>query len=197
MEDSPRRKKMAKRDAKAKKAAWVAQHVTPRLESVEEGLWPWGKHQGTPFDATPRGYVEFMMRKLADKLKEEPESWGRPLTEAILGQLKGLDLEQLPDDRVGSTSKHLGTVGDRLEFTEIVLKSKKYFDGDYGGTELVLFEDTEGNILKYWGGLFMLDDPGARVSFKATVKSHDEFCGIKQTTVSRPSGVDVASYRRK
>lgn len=85
---------------------------------------------------------------------------------------------------VAKVSKYIGEPKQRLEMA-VTLRSRIAFDGYYGTQYLHIMEDGEGNQIKWFGAKQMgeLDE-----SFKimATIKTHDEYKGIKQTTILRP-----------
>jgi hypothetical protein len=86
-----------------------------------------------------------------------------------------------------ANSKHVGEVGDRITFevasTEIVTS----WATDYGMAWLVKFVSKDGNVFMWRASsLNALPDDFAEIkAIKGTVKSHDEFRGVKQTFLSR------------
>lgn len=104
-------------------------------------------------------------------------------------------------------SEHIGEVGDRIEFTGTVSFTRS-FENDYGfGFQTKLVTD-DGNVVIYWNlfGAEVADfgiDPdnikkidaekGDRITFRAAVKKHDEFKGVKQTVISRATKCKLLS----
>jgi hypothetical protein len=91
-------------------------------------------------------------------------------------------------------SKHLGQIGVRQEFNDVVvIMASPYMAGLYNKT-LIKFRDPDGNII-LWGASGSPDwvEVGKKYTIKATVKKHSEFAGFPQTEVSRaePIGLDV------
>jgi len=90
------------------------------------------------------------------------------------------------------TKVHVGTVGERRDF-DLTVKFITFYDTHFGTKWVHIMNDDDGNILVYKGtaGLYNADknhaEKGDRVSFKATIKSHDERDGVKQTILSRPA----------
>lgn len=86
-----------------------------------------------------------------------------------------------------ANSKHVGEVGERVtvevESTEIVTS----WETDYGMVHLVRFIGNDGNVFMWRASsLNALPDDFAEIkTIKGTVKSHDEFRGVKQTFLSR------------
>lgn len=95
-------------------------------------------------------------------------------------------------------SEHIGQIGDKIEL-EVEIISCKQFIGqsmsywDTGVRYLTTMKSGD-NVIKYWGfpkfknAAENTGDPtGLKAKMKATVKSHDEYKGKFDTTVSRPS----------
>lgn len=94
---------------------------------------------------------------------------------------------------VQNQSQHIAQVGDRLELTGKVLSVAQfekrkfhYYDSTIGNITRL---DIGGNIVVYFG---YLAERGATVTVMATIKSHDEYQGRKQTVISRPKLLNVA-----
>jgi hypothetical protein len=83
-------------------------------------------------------------------------------------------------------SEWVGTLKKREDFTA-TLQSKRGFGTQFGVKYLLNFRDDDGNVIVWWG----TNDTAARMvvgntyTIKATVTKHDEYRGVKQTTVSR------------
>lgn len=95
-------------------------------------------------------------------------------------------------ETVQNQSQHIAQVGDRLELTGKVLSVTQfekrkfhYYDSTVGNITRL---DIGGNIVVYFG---YLAERGATVTVMATVKSHDEYQGRKQTVISRPKLLNV------
>lgn len=105
-----------------------------------------------------------------------------------------LVFEEVKKDLPESTSEHLGTIGDRIEFTGKIVSVTQfekqkfhYYDHTIGQITRL---DVEGNIVVYFG---FLGERGETVAVKATVKKHDVYNGRKQTVISRSKIQNVAS----
>jgi hypothetical protein len=92
--------------------------------------------------------------------------------------------ERIAADR--ATSKHVGTVGERRDFTLTVNKVFS-FEGQYGLTYINICKDADGNVIVYKGSNGF--DEGETLTLKATVKAHDERDGVAQTFISRPKTI--------
>jgi len=81
-------------------------------------------------------------------------------------------------------SCHVGKVGDKLSFTATVTRVFLK-DGMYGLTTIVGMEDKAGNNYTWFASGRKDVKVGQAVQVKGTVKSHGEFQGVKQTTLTR------------
>jgi hypothetical protein len=82
-----------------------------------------------------------------------------------------------------ATSQHVGTVGERRDFTLTVNKVFS-FEGQFGFTFINICKDAAGNVIVYKGSNGY--DEGETLTVKATVKAHDERDGVAQTIIARP-----------
>lgn len=98
-----------------------------------------------------------------------------------------------------SKSQWVGTVGQRQEF-KVTLKFRTTFESMYGVTHVHIMNDEAGNVLVHKGtslgyddedGFFKAIEKGVTFVMKATVKSHEERDGTKQTLLARPKVTDV------
>jgi hypothetical protein len=109
-----------------------------------------------------------------------------------------LEREEAARALAAKTNEHVGSVGERLEFSEMTHVGSRSFDGDWGVTYYHSFEDAQGRLVVNKGTTGLrsllsslgveLDADGSvpvKVSFKATVTKQDEYKGRKQTTVNR------------
>ena len=84
-----------------------------------------------------------------------------------------------------STSEWLFEEKERFYDYAVVLKSVRGMETRFGYTQLVKFEDANGNILQWWTAVEIKAEVGDHVLLTGTVKAHDEYKGIKSTTVTR------------
>jgi hypothetical protein len=82
------------------------------------------------------------------------------------------------------TSNHLGTVGERQEFT-LTVTYATWWEGKFGCTSLITFVDTDGNRLSWKASGIPQLERGDVVQGRATVKEHYEYQGKKQTALTR------------
>lgn len=80
-----------------------------------------------------------------------------------------------------ANSKHVGEAGKRLTFTATVLRLIEWV-GEWGTQYLTIMKDEDGNFLK---ATKVNANEGDLVTFKATVKKHSEWDGVKQTELLR------------
>ena len=110
-----------------------------------------------------------------------------PVSDRVLDVALSIVVQRLAgrDQRAGS--QHVGTVGERREFTTTVDKVLRF---DYGSfptitTWLHLMRDAQGNRIVYKGSKCIAGD-GDQITFVATVKEHNSRDGEAQTIVQRP-----------
>ena len=82
-----------------------------------------------------------------------------------------------------AVSQYVGTVKTRQEFTVMVEKVLQ-FDSAYGTIHMHLMKDINGNVL-VWKSTSGTLDVGTLLLIKATVKSHEEYHGTRQTILTR------------
>lgn len=169
---------------------------TLQLEEVEGGIMPFGKNKGKVIADLPASSILWY----ADQSGKEQ----RPVMSAICDLCAGIAAEkgylvQREQDRIKEQelfglSKHVGELKSRLTFTGILIKV--YQAGDYfNGTEFIppyyiqTFQCGE-DLIVYKGGK-QLCEKNEILTFKATVKAHDEWKGVKTTVVNRPAIVEI------
>ena len=83
-------------------------------------------------------------------------------------------------------SKFMGQIGEKVEFIGTVVNTKQ-FDGTYGVTTLIAFEDAEGNEYVWWASGAHDIEKGSKFVVKATVKKHEisRYNNQQQTTITR------------
>lgn len=113
--------------------------------------------------------------------------WSRP-ADAVMPSLFEEEEKRIAAAVAANANKtFIGKVGERIELTAKIV-SVKQFEGqsfsyyDSGVRTMTVLEDADGNRLMYWNAL---GSKGETVRFKATVKAHQEYKGVKQTVLSR------------
>lgn len=96
-----------------------------------------------------------------------------------------ITIDRIFKEAIGpSKSSYLGTPGERIRNLTATLTAIKGFAGVYGWTNIYSFKC--GDDILVWMTSSTLDLPqGATVDFTGTVKSHEEFRGVKTTRFSR------------
>ena len=84
-----------------------------------------------------------------------------------------------------STSEWLFEEKERFYDYAVVLKSVRGMETRFGYSQLVKFEDANRNILQWWTAVEIKAEVGDQVLLTGTVKAHDEYKGVKSTTVTR------------
>lgn len=84
----------------------------------------------------------------------------------------------------GATSEHFGEVKKRAEYV-LTLTRYSTSEGEYGVTHICGFEDADGNRAVWFASVDPEMDLGKSYKVKATVKSHGDYRGVKQTTLTR------------
>lgn len=84
----------------------------------------------------------------------------------------------------GRLSTYIGEVGDRVEFTPVSAECMYSNETIYGWSWLYKFVDDKGNVYMWWSSSG-IDQDKEITSVKGTVKSHEEYKGVKQTFLTR------------
>lgn len=79
-------------------------------------------------------------------------------------------------------SKHIGTIGERIEIDVHSFECVTSWETQYGVTKIYKIVDTNGNVYTWKTSNYVSEDVS---KVKATVKSHNEYRGIKQTEITR------------
>tara|TARA_R110000824_G_scaffold332031_2_gene518657 strand:+ start:1822 stop:2586 length:765 start_codon:yes stop_codon:yes gene_type:complete len=88
-----------------------------------------------------------------------------------------------------SKRQYVGEVGDNKFLVEGIIKFVTSWETDYGYTYLTVISDKDGNTIKYKGN--SIADKNFGVKMIATIKSHEEYKGEKQTIVNRPRKIEI------
>lgn len=166
------------------------------LNEIENGRFPFGKHAHKEIESAPESYLLYF----ADMVNKPDLN---EVMVALVAACQGVALEKgyiakrdekrAAQAEIDALSWHVGEVGQRLMFegtVDSVFFKKQEVDGGYSGQGVA-----EGywinkircghNIIVYMGSK-KLGEKGEAVSFKATVKQHSDYKGVKTTKVNRP-----------
>jgi uncharacterized protein (DUF3820 family) len=172
-----------------------------QLDLIEQDIMPFGKHQGKSITDMDDGYVMWWA--------EQPVTEGtkRPAA-ALIDRMKGIALERdlyakrdaKEAERLAEIAKrpngHVGTVGERQEFTGTV-RFVTSGENQWGETWFLTLVDTDEGAVLWWNtfgweneqGHYVSAEAGSKISFHARVKSHDERDGEKQTIITRATRI--------
>lgn len=110
---------------------------------------------------------------------------------AVSGYMRALAQERRAQARAEAeanapTSEWVGEVGKRQSFGECTVAFTRRLENQWGSTTLTRLTDSAGNML-VWFRSGNHDDlrVGMQIAFTATVKKHDSYKEVKQTTVTR------------
>jgi len=84
-----------------------------------------------------------------------------------------------------SVSEWVGEVGKRLKDIPVTLVSVHGFEGKYGYSQVVKFEDENKNIYIWFTGVEIKVEPGESCFLTGTVKDHSEYKGERSTVLTR------------
>lgn len=141
---------------------------------------PVGKFANSPF-----------LIKLRDQIRE----WGNlseKQTQAVrdsLARAEGLIVKrneerEQQEEADRASSKHVGTVGERVELTLTCERNFSY-NTQFGTTYVNICRDADGNVIVYKGTNEF--QRGCTYTGKATIKAHEDRNGVAQTLIARPS----------
>lgn len=115
------------------------------------------------------------------------ESIGAKLFGYIAGAVASYirEVDKLKKAKHTFVDEYVGEIKKRQDF-DVTVISTRYHEGYYGTSEIISFVDSEGHSLVVFnsGAEKGLDD-GEQVKIKATVTKHQEYNGVKQTTINR------------
>ena len=84
-----------------------------------------------------------------------------------------------------SVSEWVGEVGERLKKIPVTLIGVYGFDGKYGYSQVIKFQDENGNTLTWFTAVHISVQVGDSCLLTGTVKKHDEYKGEKTTILTR------------
>lgn len=99
------------------------------------------------------------------------------------------EIERERRDDENGPSEYIGQIKERLDLTLTVTNVFEH-EGRYGTTFITVLRDRVGNAFKWFGSYEL--ERGATYTGTWTIKNHEEYKGVKQTIVNRPSKLAVA-----
>ena len=197
-----RQKKEAEREAKMKaefednRIKWLAENgwsqdgVTYAVSGDSYSIKDELKAAGFKYDPVLKWHKGEFDENYADRLVEFklPElvtisAWGKG-TYAIDAAAKVV--EKMAEKQPESTSEWIGEIGGKILNLKVQLVRKHAFESRYGLTNIYGFQDESGNVLTWFSTTFQPYEVGDWMTIKcAAIKNHDEYKGVKQTTITR------------
>lgn len=116
-----------------------------------------------------------------------------PAYDRVLGQ----EVARRQTADLKTTSRFIGTVGERIEVDAVVL-DRRSGEGNYGPWTLIRYI-VDGSVLAWFASgepAEALTKIGSTVRIKATVKSHQDRDGLQQTGVSRVAVAKVKAAKK-
>ena len=106
------------------------------------------------------------------------------------------DMNPLPDaqkkadtlingEKEPSISEWIGEVGEKIKDLSVVLKGVYGFQGRYGYSQVVKFEDECGNALTWFTAVNIPFEVGEKCKLSGTIKKHDQYKEEKTTILTR------------
>lgn len=152
-------------------------------DKLKEAGFKFNKHLLWHIANIPEGYTETVVEVTLDQVAEIG-AWGegfyRPDARAFVD-----DMLKNCRPVEESTSEWLFEEKERFYDYAVTLKSICEMETRFGWTTLVKFEDANKNILQWWTSVEIKAEVGDQVLLTGSVKAHDEYKGVKSTTVTR------------
>jgi uncharacterized protein (DUF3820 family) len=149
---------------------------TRNIEAIESGVFPFGKHKGVKIVDAPDSYVLYF----ADQALSEANM----VSKGLIAKREAIRAERFAVD---SLSSFIGTIGERREFKgeifAFIEKQETEFQAGYTITKVRIGNDIVSFFNNEMGKM------GDTISFKATVKQHNDYKGVKTTIVNRPKAL--------
>ena len=171
----------------AERDAEKAERENRRMERMRACLarreWPFGKHEGRAIEGTDAGYIRFFYN-----LEAEADRKGDVLR--TLQQILESVFPELKTALPVANGEHYGELKSRETMTATLIEAFS-FDGYFGVTNVLRFVKDSGELLVYMGSALIIDadnvspEIGKTYTFKATVKSHENYKNEQQTKVAR------------
>jgi hypothetical protein len=92
--------------------------------------------------------------------------------------------------REQAVSQYVGEIGKRTKMTLALAKTAP-FDSSFGTRTMCKYLDEQGNVVVWWASGSVDMAVGTKIKVKATVKKHEEYNGVKQSTVSHLAVTEV------
>ncbi len=163
-----------------REAEFEAARISRQNEIVDDiiirGIIPFGSRRGTRVESVDLGYALYWIKM------ENPDG------DVVVDAMKQVMSRNFPKlvDLPKPNGKYVGLIKQRIEFTARVIESF-CFEGFYGWVNVKKYVTTDGVLLTYMGSGSSPGDIGDTVTFKATIKKHEEYNGEASTYIMRPT----------
>lgn len=165
---------------------------TKQIISIENGIFPFGKHVGKQIEETPDSYILYWADQVKEELTTEVSKvlagycLGIALSKGLIKKREEKQKIQLEKDL---KSEFIGKVGERIEFSGILVSCNEIQEYVYGegylGTGRFKNKILCGNDIVFYTGKKM-GEVNEEINFKGTIKAHYDGRGIKMTIINRP-----------
>lgn len=187
-------------DASAyKRRGKLSARESRQLDTIERGVFPFGKHADKLIVDAPESYILYFADKVGDI--GETDVVMLAIANACLGVAldrgyiakRDTARAEIAAKRADEAAKsnYVGTVGTRVQLHPTIDAVIECPGNQWGPTYLTKMRVGD-NMLTYFGAR-PLGKRGDLISLTATIKSHEEYKGARQTTLARPSKVSVVA----
>lgn len=172
--------------------AKIPAHIIYKLEAIENGIVPFGKHNGSKIVDLPESYILWMADKNADMGDDNETLPFKSLSNACLGICLERGLFEVRKEK-NELRQFYGEIGQRKVMTALIKSGVRRNHRDYGIQYSYILE-IDGCRVKYFGSV-NLGYENEVVSMKATISDHlvDSQTHEKTTVIKRPSSVKTIS----
>lgn len=137
--------------------------------------------------AERRAYLTKLERETIERERNaaDPEI-AEALTDAEVAYWRRT-IQELEGDLLRVSSRHIGTVGERMKAIEVVFEGVHGFETIYGTKRIYRMRTRDGHALVWWttGGLGRRVDEGDVLTITATIKKHGDYRDEQQTELAR------------
>lgn len=168
-------------------------HDSRLLDTIELGFFPFGRFANTAIADAPADYLMYFAKKSADPTNNAVT---QALSMACLGvalekgYVAARDAKREAARQLDLPSRHVGVIGERLDFSGQIAASYCVGREDEPGSYWITKIRSEQNVFVYKGGR-SLGKEGDLISLRATIYKHDTYQEVQSTVIKRPSVLTV------
>lgn len=139
--------------------------------------------------------------EMFDKARALGQEWLSSIVESVLHYGRMSERQQAAimgaieraEEIAARKNEFFGEIKKRVTITVTVQRWITLFHGDYYNPTkyLVIMLDSEGRTFKYVGTGSCIPAEGEEITMKCTITEHEEYQGVKQTTINRPARVET------